>query len=64
MVKCIILAIDGLERGKIEYLVISYDDKNKNARLSLRQEVILEALGKLERVQKEETAKRKAINPN
>ena len=64
MVKCIILTIDGLERGKIEYLVISYDDKNKNARLSLRQEVILETLGKLERVQKEEIAKRKAINPN
>ena len=50
--------------GKIEYIVVSFDDENKNARLSLRQEVILEALGKLEQVQKEEIARKKAINPN
>lgn len=49
---------------EIEYLVVSYDEKNKNARLSLRQEEILEALGRLEREQKETIARRKAEDPN
>lgn len=44
--------------------MVSFDDKNKNAKLSLRQEVILEALGELERIQKEEIAKKKAIDPH
>ncbi|KAF8467240.1 glutamate-cysteine ligase-domain-containing protein [Kalaharituber pfeilii] len=39
---------------EIEYLVVSFDDDKKTARLSLRQEEILEALGKLERAQLEE----------
>ncbi|KAF8453430.1 glutamate-cysteine ligase-domain-containing protein [Terfezia claveryi] len=49
---------------EIEYLVVSYDEKNKNARLSLRQEEILEALGRLERERKAAIAKRKAEDPN
>lgn len=44
--------------------MVSLDDKNKNASLSLRQEVILEALGKLEQSQKDDIATKKAINPN
>jgi glutamate--cysteine ligase catalytic subunit len=32
---------------KIEYIVISFDDENKNARVSLRQEEILNALSKV-----------------
>jgi glutamate--cysteine ligase catalytic subunit len=32
---------------QIEYMVIAYDEKNKNAKLSLRQTEILAKLGKL-----------------
>jgi len=44
--------------------VVSYDEENKNARLSLRQEEILESLGRLEKEQKATIAKRKAEDPN
>lgn len=35
-----------LTRGKIEYLVVSFDDEKKEVKLSLRQAEILEALAK------------------
>ena len=44
--------------------MVSFDDTNKNARLSLMQMVILEALGKSEQDQKEEIARKKGIDPN
>lgn len=44
--------------------MVSYDEKNQNARLSLRQEEILAELGKLEIEQKATILKRKAEDPN
>jgi len=38
--------------GKVEYMVISYDHENRNARLSLRQNEILEGLAADEKLQK------------
>lgn len=43
---------------------MSYDEENKNARLSLRQEEILEALGALEAGQKLAIQKRKLEDPD
>ena len=38
--------------GKVEYMVISYEHENHNARLSLRQNEILEELATDEKLQK------------
>ena len=46
----------GIDGGQIEYLVIAYDEENKNACLSLRQAEILDALAADEKLREADAA--------